>query len=55
MLLAGCTVMVGRAKGEQAEDAGSAHTWSGMGATEDDGMRRFAAGPELSVLPAGST
>ena len=37
--------MIGRAKSEQAEDAGSVHTWSGMDATEDDGMRRFAAGP----------
>jgi hypothetical protein len=37
--------MLGRAKCEQAEDAGSVHTWSGMDATEDDGMRRIAAGP----------
>jgi hypothetical protein len=39
----GRTLLAGRAKTEQAKDAGRPHTEGGMGPTEDAGMRRFAA------------
>jgi len=37
-------VLLGRAKTEQAKDAGSARIGRNTGATEDAGLRRFAAG-----------
>ena len=44
VLAAESTVRISRARTEQAKDAGSAHIERDMGATEDAGMRRFAAG-----------
>ena len=40
---AGSPVMLGRAKTERGKDAGSVHSRSPMGATEDAASRRFAA------------
>ena len=45
--------MIRPREGERDEDAGSAHTGCGLGATEDEGTRRFAAGRAVGISGRG--